>query len=192
MTKTKEITEGTIKYGRGVVSNGYRALHKPRWHNANSNGYVKLHRYKYELISGLRLNPKQIVHHKDGNKLNNMYYNLEVMSNVEHSKMTWFGRNDAIKRACRQEYMKAWVQITELVERFGLDRDTVSKYVDDLKPIRRQVLYQQFLKLKRKGCGTFKACRQLEIPIGTIYHMEGLWKEDYGAHKRTTENQGVS
>lgn len=58
----------------------------------NENGYyVKngrlLHRTIYENFHNVSLNTETIVHHKDGDKLNNCIYNLEAMSNSDHNKL---------------------------------------------------------------------------------------------------------
>ena len=53
----------------------------------NKKGNVKEHRYIMEQYLGRKLDPNEIVHHKDGNKLNNDINNLEVMTWGEHSKL---------------------------------------------------------------------------------------------------------
>lgn len=47
----------------------------------------KLHRIVMELFLGRFLNKNEIVHHKDGNKLNNNIDNLEVMTVSDHMKL---------------------------------------------------------------------------------------------------------
>lgn len=42
------------------------------------------HRYVVEQALGRRLRTDEVVHHKDGNKLDNRIENLEVLSNSEH------------------------------------------------------------------------------------------------------------
>ena len=53
----------------------------------NKKGNVKEHRYIMEQYLGRRLNTDEVVHHKDGNKLNNNINNLEVMKRGEHSRL---------------------------------------------------------------------------------------------------------
>ena len=53
----------------------------------NKKGDVKEHRYIMEQYLGRKLNLNEIVHHKDGNKLNNNINNLEVMTASYHSKL---------------------------------------------------------------------------------------------------------
>lgn len=65
---------------------------KQRAQTYNKNTYRKLrgrheHRVKAEEMLGRALLPGEIVHHKDGNKLNNSFENLEVLPNQSvHAK----------------------------------------------------------------------------------------------------------
>lgn len=46
-----------------------------------------LHRDVYEFFTGEEIPSGYIVHHKDGNKCNNEFDNLELLSSSEHTKM---------------------------------------------------------------------------------------------------------
>lgn len=52
----------------------------------NKKGNYKVHRKIIEDLLGRKLNPNEIVHHKDENKLNNKLSNLKIMSRAEHSR----------------------------------------------------------------------------------------------------------
>lgn len=54
---------------------------------ATKNGYVLLHRVVLENHLGRLLDKSEVVHHKDGNKLNNSVDNLEVLTQSEHAKI---------------------------------------------------------------------------------------------------------
>jgi hypothetical protein len=54
--------------------------------------YVPLHSYIYWLNSGLVAEKgKTAIHHKDGNKENNEFYNLELITLSEHATHHWNG-----------------------------------------------------------------------------------------------------
>ena len=73
--------------GGSFIHNGYRLLLKPDHPFADKAGYVREHRLVIEEHLGRYLLREEIVHHKDGNKLNNTLSNLEV---------TTFGRHNII------------------------------------------------------------------------------------------------
>ena len=47
---------------------------------------IKKHRLIMEESIGRVLTPKEVVHHKDENKLNNAIHNLQIMSVKEHNQ----------------------------------------------------------------------------------------------------------
>jgi len=63
---------------------GYKQVFKPNNPMARDNGYVPEHR----LVAGKKLHrplsSNEIVHHIDGNKLNNKPSNLQVVTKSEH------------------------------------------------------------------------------------------------------------
>lgn len=67
---------------------GYRYCRtEPPHPKRNSNNLYPLHRVLMENKLGRLLEKGEIVHHKDGDKRNNIIDNLEVLSNVEHAKL---------------------------------------------------------------------------------------------------------
>ena len=57
-----------------------------------THGYTKKlgrheHRLVMEQVLGRPLKSTEIVHHKDGNKINNLHSNLEVMTQSEHARL---------------------------------------------------------------------------------------------------------
>lgn len=66
----------------GTVSKdtGYRTL--------KIDGYrITEHRYVMEQFLGRKLNKSEVVHHKDGNRLNNKLSNLELTNHSDHMKL---------------------------------------------------------------------------------------------------------
>ena len=73
--------------------------------NSNHRGYVAKHRLEAEKKIGRYLRKDEIVHHKDGNKLNDDFNNIEVMTQAEHMSLhtrKYFGcKVDGCKRKHR-------------------------------------------------------------------------------------------
>jgi len=60
----------------------------------DENGYKRykdsgklVHRHVAEMMVGGKIREEDVVHHKDGNKLNNKRSNLRTMSRSAHSKL---------------------------------------------------------------------------------------------------------
>jgi hypothetical protein len=73
--------------GNKVKSNGYRYIRDPHHPQANKHGYVPEHRSVYEDSRKCCLLCKAVVHHRDRDKTNNVWYNLMAMLPYEHSKI---------------------------------------------------------------------------------------------------------
>jgi hypothetical protein len=73
-----------IRLSPGLVA-GYKYFGDYE-HPLNSCGHVYLHRHKMSIKLKRWLRPEEIVHHKDGNKLNNKLNNLQILTRSEHSK----------------------------------------------------------------------------------------------------------
>jgi hypothetical protein len=69
--------------GEGSVATGYLIFGRP-----NSLGVgIRQHRRVMEEVLGRPLTSEEIVHHRDGNKLNNDPTNLAVVSRSEHAHL---------------------------------------------------------------------------------------------------------
>jgi hypothetical protein len=80
------------KGGRIPDKNGYILVHQPDHPYANSGGYVREHRLVMEQRLGRYLDPKEIVHHLNGDRADNRIENLELFaSNGEHLAETLKG-----------------------------------------------------------------------------------------------------
>jgi hypothetical protein len=70
-----------------------------RLYSKKMNGTWKLvyaHRFIMEQFLGRKLKRNEIIHHKDGNKLNNEISNLEIMTQVQHLNL----HKPALKYKC--------------------------------------------------------------------------------------------
>lgn len=65
---------------------GYRQIYKPNSPEARDSGYAPEHRVIASKKIGRPLRDNEVVHHRDGNKLNNKPSNLQVMTRFEHWK----------------------------------------------------------------------------------------------------------
>lgn len=89
---------GSWSGGRIVDKSGYILVYMPEHPHASHPargrcGYVREHRLVMEKMIGRYLDPKEVVHHKNGKKDDNRPENLELFSsNAEHLKHELTGR----------------------------------------------------------------------------------------------------
>jgi hypothetical protein len=96
--KGKAIYNPGGKAARRLASNGYYAVYMPNHPNAFGIGYVYEHRLIIENEIGRLLKSTEIVHHKDGNKLNNNIANLELCHSIAEHKVKHRKSNSKIRR----------------------------------------------------------------------------------------------
>jgi len=65
----------------------YKLIYKPEHPFATRKGYVREHRLIMEEHIGRYLTKNEVVHHKDGDTLNNNINNLELLSGSEHRRL---------------------------------------------------------------------------------------------------------
>lgn len=84
--------------GRCINSKGYRITYIPGHHLANAEGWVPEHRLIMERTLGRPLSSSEIVHHIDGDKLNNEIDNLMLCtSHQEHTSIHMSQRKSGVK-----------------------------------------------------------------------------------------------
>lgn len=69
-----------------ITDRGYKEILMPNHPRCTQKGYVKEHRLIMEKHIRRFLEPSEVVHHKDGNTLNNSIENLELMDKRTHAK----------------------------------------------------------------------------------------------------------
>lgn len=87
------------KFGTAKINDGYYRIYSSKEGNLNKN----LHRLIYESFYGVELPKEVVVHHKDGNKLNNCILNLEAMTKSEHTALHMIGNTNSLGRKHREE-----------------------------------------------------------------------------------------
>lgn len=70
------------KAGSIIIRKGYKYIGYPLHPHATKKGYILEHRLLMETILGRYLKETEIVHHIDGNKLNNDIKNLELINSL--------------------------------------------------------------------------------------------------------------
>ena len=77
----------STKHKSYITKEGYKQIYEPKSPSAREDGYAPEHRVKMEKKHKRPLGTDEVVHHKNGNKLDNRKSNLEVMSKSEHYKI---------------------------------------------------------------------------------------------------------
>lgn len=75
------------KHKNYITKEGYMQHYNPKSPDARPNGYSPIHRDIARKKFKREIGPNEIVHHKDGNKLNNKKSNLEIISRSRHFKI---------------------------------------------------------------------------------------------------------
>ena len=96
------------KWQGGVsMHNGYRLLTQPDHPFCNKDGYVREHRLVMEKHIGRYLKPEEVVHHINGDRLDNKVENLQIISVEEHTRTTHIGKKWTGDRKKQSDKMKA-------------------------------------------------------------------------------------
>lgn len=67
-----------------ITKEGYNQVYAPNSPSARKNGYAPKHRVQAEKLCGGKIPAGMVVHHKNGDKLDNRKCNLEILTKSEH------------------------------------------------------------------------------------------------------------
>ena len=124
------------KFGIAKLNCGYFRIFSSKEGNLNK----PLHRLIYEDFWGVKLPSEIIVHHKDGNKLNNCILNLEAMYRSDHSKLHMKNNEHMLGKSHTEETKK---------------KQSISK-----QGIPRQELFKKQLSLQKNNTGYFRVSKR--------------------------------
>ena len=118
--------------GKIVSSHGYTKVRVGRNHPlSDPNGYAYEHLVVWMSAGNELPNPTEVIHHKDGNKGNNTFANLEKKIRVEHSVGHHSSMTDKQVLDVRERYAGGENQV-ELAKAFNVPHQRISKIIRGL------------------------------------------------------------
>ena len=114
---------GNWQGGRRVAPGGYVYIYTPGHPRATKAGYVMEHRLVMEEQLGRTLESNEVIHHKDGDKKNNVPENLEVLTRSEHVSVHFDAAKDL--HQANKELHKAKLRIAELEAKLEAHDNTI-------------------------------------------------------------------
>ena len=84
--KIKNFVRDNITHGTYINKKGYEQRYRPESPSARKSGWAPTHRVNAEEKLGGQIYKNKVVHHRDGNKLNNDKKNLQILTRKQHYK----------------------------------------------------------------------------------------------------------
>lgn len=144
------------KGGTKITYHGYRQIHAPDHPNSDSHGYIMEHRLVMSKHIGRALRRGEVVHHVDGDRLNNSIENLKLHTSSTHHSIEHC-QTSKFAEAMKILY-EAGHPMTEIAKMFHVSYPTVRTRLLKLGvKFRKRSDYQQTTtkgKIKPKGGGS--------------------------------------
>lgn len=139
------IKSNTWKGGRNIDTRGYMRVYAPNHPNKIAGNYVMEHRSVMEKDIGRYLTKEEIVHHINGNKLDNRIENLQLMTPSEHTSHHHKGfkhsekskqlmsKNLSIYKHLQTQFIELYLvnklSIKEISDKLHISPMTIRKYL---------------------------------------------------------------
>lgn len=163
----------TTKYGTAKINtHGYWTVTTTK----EGYGNKRLHRLFYEDYYKCTLLPNSVIHHKDGNKLNNRIENLELLPFKEHGRLHHLGTklSDETKK-----------KLSEIRKGRKFSEEHKQKISEAHKGVPKTNEHMENLSKSKNSLGYFRVCKKpnKSCKQGFTYHYE--YSED-GKRKAIT------
>lgn len=166
--KSQRIRQSRRRRSAVVNQHGYREVYDPTHPNARrSSGNVLEHRRVMAAVLGRPLEPWEIVHHKNRNKLDNRRENLQVMSRREHQS--------------KAHNIREWLDTDAVHEKLSASaRQRCAERGPTGHPRWKSIPREELRRMIRECQSKAEACRKLGINKVTLtrhLRWEGLSEE---------------
>ncbi len=141
------------KGGIRRTASGYLQIKKKNHPYADGEGYVMKHRLVFEQNTGRYLKPGEVVHHRNGNTLDNRFENLELMTHGEHTALHHTG-------------MRRGRETREKI------RDKAIKRLADPRnhPFYKEICPKKLIDMRSKNMLVDEICKEVGISRKTYYN----------------------
>jgi hypothetical protein len=115
-----------------ICKYGYRWIHRPDHPDANRDGFISEHRLVLSESLGRRLTKYEVVHHINGDRLDNRLENLQLMTRSEHIGLHHRKEKpEGLTKEILQDMLDT-LTMEEVSVHFGVDQTVVKRWREEL------------------------------------------------------------